>query len=84
MTRSYMLRRASPRFIPAAMTRALVFACPRDIGANSLRLEFREGTSAETSDAPITHSRNAPLYRYRAVERKAYRAGQRSGAWLVA
>jgi hypothetical protein len=55
------------------MTRALVFACPRDIGANSLRLGFREGTSAETSDAPITHSRNVPLYRYRAVERKAYR-----------
>lgn len=55
------------------MTRALVFACPRDIGANSLRLEFREGTSSEASDAPITHSRNVLLYRYRAVERKAYR-----------
>jgi hypothetical protein len=55
------------------MTRALVFACPRDSGANSLRLEFREGASSEASDAPITHSRNGPLYRYRAVERKAYR-----------
>jgi len=64
------------------MTRALVFACPRDSGANSLRLEFREGTSSETSGAPITHSRNVPLYRYRAVERKAYRpVGWLSRPW---
>jgi hypothetical protein len=50
-----------------------MFACPRDSGANALRLRFRESTSSEASEAPITHSRNTALYRVRAAERKAYR-----------
>jgi hypothetical protein len=68
----WMLRR--PATHDAAPEKgALVFACPRDNGANALRLRFREGTSSEASEAPITHSRNTALYRASAAERKAYR-----------
>jgi hypothetical protein len=46
-----------------AETGALMFACPRDNGANALERIFREGRRPEADEAPITQSRNAGLYR---------------------
>lgn len=66
-----MLRRPPPQGHARGKDGALVFACPRDNGANALQLRFREGTSSEAGEAPITHSRNAVLYHPGAAERKA-------------
>ena len=43
----------------------LMFACPRDNGANALQLIFREGRRPEPDEAPITQSRNSRSISYR-------------------